>query len=706
MSPALARALGREAPAGPAPANVVPVLGRAAPAGPAGGGHVAPGAGGRSSGEEPQDTLPAGDGAAAEAAARAQEAAAAADAATTAAAQARAEARRARAAAAEQGRSAKTATRVAARSARVVARADNRAARVVARANGRSTKVVAKAARRSEHYRSLAAGRLPTAASAARDAQAQDRAWRARAVVALIAAAVSVLATVLVYQLGLFGAGGDEFPHLLAARRVVDSSTPGFGQIGNYWPPLFHILELPFAMVGPLYRSGLAGTLPAMLAYVVGVVGAFELGRLLTGSRRAGMVAALAYGANPNLLYLQAVPMMESTIAATLVWSAASVARYQRTAATRDLRIAALWVLAATWAHYAAWLLPLWGVAVIVRTAHEHAMPTRRMRFHLYAFLLLACAGIGMWLLWGWYLQGDALYFARTGIGNIAAIQAGTQDLQQAVFWEGRPGNLAYAVLAFGGSMLAMLGPVAAVLVLAAGVVGLARGNLAHPAAATWVGGVFVVAVLVLLGGTVGSPLFAELSGLTTAIARTDNVRYALYLVPAVAAFAALAAGRRPVRQAVVAAGVVAGLGWFALTGVTALPRPDQLDRSGQVAAVGAMVAEHFDGGQILARSQGVGDAVAWWSGLDPSRYVTEVNGELFMAVQRDPGLVRWALVDDTALWGARDLERLDAAGFRTVATYGSRHTAIGTVALLRNSDASKGTLPADPDELPGGDAP
>src|SRR2546423_6627622 len=71
------------------------------------------------------------------------------------------------------------------------------------------------------------------------------RRWR-RGTIA-VGAAASILSTVLVHLTGASGLWKDEPSHLLHASRFFDSLTPGFGQLGNYWPPLIHWAQLPFA---------------------------------------------------------------------------------------------------------------------------------------------------------------------------------------------------------------------------------------------------------------------------------------------------------------------------------------------------------------------------------------------------------------------------------------------------------------------------
>src|SRR5262249_34873058 len=66
---------------------------------------------------------------------------------------------------------------------------------------------------------------------------------------------------------------GDAEAHLNIARRIFDSRTPGPEQIGTVWLPLPHLLMVPFATRDEWWRSGLAGTIPSALCFVL--AGAF-----------------------------------------------------------------------------------------------------------------------------------------------------------------------------------------------------------------------------------------------------------------------------------------------------------------------------------------------------------------------------------------------------------------------------------------------
>ena len=220
----------------------------------------------------------------------------------------------------------------------------------------------------------------------------------------------SISAAVYTHVTGRTGLFGDAASHLLHGRRVFDSITPGFGQLGNYWPPLQHFLELPFVWFDPLYHSMWAGSLPAMAFYVIGVMGAYRLGVELTRDRRAGALAAFAFGANPSLLYLQATPMLESAIAMSLVWVVASLLRFRRTGRFRDVVVAGLWSSVAVWSTWGAMILPLYGAVVVAAACRRHGFGWRQTETFALAYALAAGYTLLLWMAWNFYIQHDPLY--------------------------------------------------------------------------------------------------------------------------------------------------------------------------------------------------------------------------------------------------------------------------------------------------------
>src|SRR3989344_6014494 len=87
--------------------------------------------------------------------------------------------------------------------------------------------------------------------------------------VLILAVILSIAATGYAFVNDIIVAYGDAESHLNIAKRVLDSITPGFAQLGGIWLPLPHILMLPFIKFDFLWRTGLAGSIVSGVAYIV-----------------------------------------------------------------------------------------------------------------------------------------------------------------------------------------------------------------------------------------------------------------------------------------------------------------------------------------------------------------------------------------------------------------------------------------------------
>src|ERR1035438_7471205 len=131
---------------------------------------------------------------------------------------------------------------------------------------------------------------------------------------------ISVFSFLFYYRHGDLLLYGDAVAHINIARRVFDSRTPGLLQLGTVWLPLPHLLILPFIVSRQMWQSGTGGSIPSMVAFVLGVLGIFRLVRTALSVSGEGKsitilsawAAAILYAANPNLIYMQATAMGES----------------------------------------------------------------------------------------------------------------------------------------------------------------------------------------------------------------------------------------------------------------------------------------------------------------------------------------------------------------------------------------------------------
>lgn len=228
---------------------------------------------------------------------------------------------------------------------------------------------------------------------------------------------------------------GDAVAHINIARRVFDSITPGPLQLGTVWLPLPHVLMVPFAIFDKLWRTGLAGAFPSMLAYIAGAMGVFRLLRARL-SRPAAWLGAGIFALNPGLLYLQTTAMTEPLYLMLFVWSLVHLDAYARSAgevgesliANRALKRAGWVIAAACLTRYDGWFLAFGAAIAAALVARSAERIPQRPRFEVFAlrkafvrFLIILALAPALWLAYNAAVWGDPLEFA-TGPHSARAI--------------------------------------------------------------------------------------------------------------------------------------------------------------------------------------------------------------------------------------------------------------------------------------------
>jgi len=268
--------------------------------------------------------------------------------------------------------------------------------------------------------------------------QPTDRWDRETTLVSQIAACASLLAVLFYFRRGDLLLYGDAVAHINIARRVIDSQTPGLLQLGTVWLPLPHLLMVPFLFSDSAWRTGIAGAIPSMCAYVFGAVGVFRLLRGVLSfpsepelpARLAAWFSAIVYAANPNLLYLQTTAMTEALYLAFSIWAVVHFTEFLQAMALpksvidagSSLTKCGLCLAAACLIRYDGWLLAAaisaaaLGVVVSSKSARE------KFGRSLMKFLLLAVAAPALWLGYNAIIYRNPLEFA-TGPYSARAIE-------------------------------------------------------------------------------------------------------------------------------------------------------------------------------------------------------------------------------------------------------------------------------------------
>ena len=131
------------------------------------------------------------------------------------------------------------------------------------------------------------------------------------ALVAVVAGIGGAIVALHYHRLGLTLSHYDARGHLVVARRIIDSITPGWQQIGAVWLPLPHLLNALPVQVDAWYRTGASAVAISIAAFAVAAGAIAWIVLLLTGSKAAAVAGAAVFAFNPNVLYLQSTPMTE-----------------------------------------------------------------------------------------------------------------------------------------------------------------------------------------------------------------------------------------------------------------------------------------------------------------------------------------------------------------------------------------------------------
>ncbi len=451
---------------------------------------------------------------------------------------------------------------------------------------------------------------------------------------ALIAIGWGLLAAWIYWQQGLTLSHYDAKGHLVVARRVLDSLTPGWLQLGAVWLPLPHVLNLLPVQVDAWYRTGASGIAISVLSVALLAAATSRMILHVTGSRVGAVTAVLLILTNPNVLYLQSTPMTEplllGLVGLALWWviealEAGTPARWLRASGALALALMTryeAWPVAA--AVLAATVLVRWhDGAGLWRGLADAARLARVPAAALAWFLVHSKVTVGAWFVTGGFYVPDPHY------------QHHAVTVTGAVWW---------GLRSLGSEALARAGAVAVALL-------------------TWwwcrrrVPSRALVALAWL--GVAALPWYAFFQG------HPFRIRYMVPLVVASAVMAGLAVGRLPRFRAAVAAVLLCGVWWTTrpFDPAAAMVLEAQWDRPKSQARRAVTACLPTPGGdQVVMASMG---SLAHYMqelshhGFALRDFLHEGNGDLWLAaLDRPRDHVRWILMEEVAEGGDMLAER------------------------------------------------
>ncbi|MBE3098159.1 MAG: hypothetical protein IMZ44_13665, partial [Planctomycetes bacterium] len=304
----------------------------------------------------------------------------------------------------------------------------------------------------------------------------------------------------------------DAKAHLVVGRRVIDSLTPGWQQIGAVWLPLPHLLNLLPVQIDLLYRTGASAIAISMIAFAVAAGVSSRLILDATRSRVAALCGTMVLVLNPDLLYLQATPMTESLLISLETLSVFALVAWVGQATPARRRLAGWLLAAACLCRYEAWPVTALALAGSTLARWRQGRPWREAVREVAPIAVYPVVAVALFLVHSritigeWFVSGGFFVAENPDMG---------QPVRAAVsVWWGTHTLSGYGVL-----VIAVIG--VAMMILA-----IARSR-DHA-------GLFVI---LALAGAAALPWYAFVQG------HPFRIRYMVPLVPAVAVFSGVGIG-------------------------------------------------------------------------------------------------------------------------------------------------------------------
>ena len=457
---------------------------------------------------------------------------------------------------------------------------------------------------------------------------------------------IGTAAAVHYANLGLTLTHYDARAHLVVARRILDSLTPGWQQIGAVWLPLPHVLNAVPAQVDAWYRSGASAVAISVLSMALACGSLAALLHRTTGSVVAAVAGSALMMLNPNVLYLQSTPMTEPLLFGLSLLSIALTAKWLDLPSTdnrvpsTEFRVpnseyraptgASLALAAACMTRYEAWPITaavvVLAVAIMLRRGAPWMVATRAGAA-LASWPLIAVIVFSMnsrWVIGSWFVPSD--FFVPE---NVKAMGNPAEAWRQ----------IDEGLRLLAGSVLVWCGYLGAVLIGIA----LIRRRSPHS-----------VVLLLAMAAAAALPMAAYLNG------HPFRIRYDL---PLVTAAAALAAGGIALLHPLIrlpAAALVLGGTLLQLTPFDSSAPLVQESQRELTAMTGRRVVttylrEHYDGTTIMMSMGSLAHYMHDLSneGFEIRNFLHEGNGEIWRFAMLGPrGHAGWLMFERHAEGG------------------------------------------------------
>jgi hypothetical protein len=233
-----------------------------------------------------------------------------------------------------------------------------------------------------------------------------------------LAIAIGIVAAWFYHRQALTLSHYDAKAHLVVARRIFDSLTPEYSQIGAVWLPLPHLLNMLPVQIDAMYRTGASAVALSVLSFGLACYAVARIVLHVTDSRLGALLAVTLFALDPDVLYLQSTPMTEPMLFGLTLLAVSLVYDWVERGGEGEPTAAGWVLIAACLTRYEAWpvtsaLVALATVALVAGGLRALEALKRTGQLAVYpalaivAFILHSRFTIGEWFVTGGFFVVD-----------------------------------------------------------------------------------------------------------------------------------------------------------------------------------------------------------------------------------------------------------------------------------------------------------
>ena len=395
---------------------------------------------------------------------------------------------------------------------------------------------------------------------------------------------------------------------------MIDNKTPGIAQLGSVWLPLPHLLMLPFAASYTLWRNGLAGSFVSMICYILSAICIFKIVKLLTNNVYASTIGSLIFIFNPNILYMQSIPMTELSLIATMLFGTYFFVKWLFNQLATSLVL------------YEGWFVLAVCTLIILVEGTVFTKRKNRSEGQALLFATLGSFGILLWILWNLAIFGNPLYF----LDGPYSAQAQQKQLAASGHLPTKY-NFLLSLHTIFQTIYMNVGGLIIILAFSASIIVYLRFRKNKN---------IIYALLVLLAPVILDliTLVFGVTAITTNLPKTFNIRYGTMAVPFIAVLIAVAFSSIKVHNFVKSSiATLLVIAVFLVPVVTLNSKAnDSWVASPSTLAFEDAISSNYKDGNILA-SDYVFDPLMQQVGIPLHNYIEEGNGSLWKSALGNP---------------------------------------------------------------------